>query len=128
MPNPTRPAQQALITDFAPPQGSRSQRLKTVMGMGHPQNQTELQGLVSALEDKDSTIRWLAGSTLVKIGDNETVTMLGAFLAKGPSEEGRQEAKRVLVLISETATDISVKVAAQVIIERNWIFKSEEWS
>jgi HEAT repeat protein len=57
--------QPALVTDFSPPKGNRVQRLKTVMGLGQPKNQAELQALVGALADEDDNIRWLAASYLV---------------------------------------------------------------
>jgi HEAT repeat protein len=48
--------------------GVRAQRLKAIMALGRPKNQAELQTLVGALTDEDGNIRWLAGSSLARLG------------------------------------------------------------
>lgn len=112
-PTPPLSVQPALITDFSPPKGGRSQRLKTVMGLGQPQNQAELQALVGALADEDDSIRWLAGSSLTRLGGLAVVNMLAAFLRSRPGETARQEALKVLGLIADTDEDEGVRTAAQ---------------
>ncbi|HRQ40093.1 MAG TPA: N-6 DNA methylase [Chloroflexota bacterium] len=111
--NVSAASQPTLLTDFSPPQGSRSQRLKTVMGLGQPKNQAELQALVGALGDADENIRWLAGSSLARLGGLATVQMLAAFLHSQPGETAQQEAVRVLELIADTDEDEAVRTAAQ---------------
>jgi hypothetical protein len=112
-PKPTLPAQPTLLTDFSPPQGSRTQRLKTVMGLGQPKNQAELQALVGALADEDSNIRWLAGSSLVRIRGLAVVNMLAAFLQSDPGDTACREAVKVLGLIADTDEDEGVRTAAR---------------
>lgn len=117
-PTPTLSVQPALITDFSPPKGGRSQRLKTVMSLGQPKNQAELQALVGALADEDSSIRWLAGSSLTRLGGLAVVNMLAAFLASRPGETARQEALKVLELIADTDEDEGVRAAAQALADK----------
>ncbi len=112
-PTPSLSVQPALITDFSPPKGGRSQRLKTVMGLGQPKNQAELQALVGALADEDSSIRWLAGSSLTRLGGLAVVNMLAAFLQSRPGETARQEALKVLELIADTDGDERVQERAR---------------
>lgn len=112
-PTPSLSVQPALITDFSPPKGGRSQRLKTVMGLGQPKNQAELQALVGALADEDSSIRWLAGSSLTRLGGLAVVNMLAAFLQSRPGETARQEALKVLELIADTDVDERVQDSAR---------------
>ncbi len=103
------PAQPPLIADFSPPTGGRSQRLKIVMGLGQPKNQAQLQTLVGALADEDSNIRWLAGSSLARLGGPAVVNMLAAFLKTKPGETAVEEAVKVLGLIADTAEDTQVQ-------------------
>ncbi len=112
-PTPSLIAQPALITDFAPPKGSRSQRLKIVMALGQPKNQAELQALAGALTDEDDSIRWLAGSSLTRLGGLAVVNMLAAFLQSRPGETATQEALKVLGLIADTDPDASVQELAR---------------
>jgi len=112
-PAPPLSVQPALITDFSPPKGSRSQRLKTVMGLGQPKNQAELQALVGALADEDDSIRWLAGSSLTRLGGLAVVNMLTAFLQIGPGNTASQEALKVLGLIADTDGDERVQDSAR---------------
>lgn len=112
-PTPSLTAQPTLITDFSPPKGSRAQRLRTVMGLGQPKNQAELQALVGALADEDDSIRWLAGSSLTRLGGLAVVNMLAAFLQSRPGETARQEALKVLELIADTDEDEGVQESAR---------------
>lgn len=113
-PTPSLTAQPALITDdFSPPKGGRSQRLRTVMSLGQPKSQAELQALVGALADEDDSIRWLAGSSLTRLGGLAVVNMLAAFLQSRPGETARQEALKVLELIADTDVDERVQDSAR---------------
>lgn len=112
-PTPSLTAQPTLITDFSPPKGSRAQRLRTVMGLGQLKNQAELQALVGALADEDDSIRWLAGSSLTRLGGLAVVNMLAAFLQSRPGETARQEALKVLELIADTDVDERVQESAR---------------
>ncbi len=120
-PTPSLAAQPApgltAIGDFSPPTGSRAQRLRTVMGLGQPKNQAELQALVGALADEDESIRWLAGSSLARLGGTAVVQMLAAFLRSQPGATAVQEARRVLELIADTDEDEAVRTAVQALTD-----------
>lgn len=117
-PTPSLATQPALITDFSPPKGSRAQRLRTVMSLGQPKSQAELQALVGALADEDDSIRWLAGSSLTRLGGLAVVNMLAAFLQSELGDTPRQEALKVLGLIADTHEDESVRTAAHVLANK----------
>ena len=102
-------AQPALVTEFTPPAGGYGQRLKRVMALGNPKNQAELAELVAALGDENGNIRWLAGSSLTKIGGLAAVNLLAAYLQTNPGETARQESLKVLGLIADTSEDEVVK-------------------
>jgi hypothetical protein len=96
-----QPAQPALVTDFTPPQGSRSQRLKQVMALGdrvkaNRQDAAAIAQLVAALGDSDDSIRWLAGSALGLLGGATVVHTLSAFLKQAETPKARQEAINTL--------------------------------
>lgn len=105
--------QPPLVTDFTPPQGSYPQRLKRVMALGQPQNQAELAELVAALGDENENIRWLAGSTLSRLGSMAVVRLLAAYLQTNPGEPGRAAALKALSLIAETTEDTAVRAAVE---------------
>jgi hypothetical protein len=117
-PTPPLSVQPSLISDFVPPQGSRRQRLRMVMDLGQPQNQAELQMLVGALADEDDSIRWLAGSSLTRLGGLAVVNMLAAFLGSTPGATAEQEAMKVLGLIGDTDEDTAVREAAQALVNK----------
>ena len=118
------PDQPSLIRDFSPPQGNRSQRLKRVMALGQPKNSAELGELAAALGDDDSNIRWLAGSSLVRLRGHAVVQTLAAFLNANPGQPAQAEALKVLSLIADTGEDETVREAARNVIEEiqsaNW--------
>lgn len=99
-----RSIQTSLITtEFNPPTGGYSQRLKRVMALGNSQKQGEVAELVAALGDENGNIRWLAGSSLVRLRGRGVRELLIAYLATEPGEPGESEARRVLELIEEVS-------------------------
>jgi hypothetical protein len=106
-PEAARPTvQPSLITEFAPPEGNRNQRLKAVMALGdrvkaNRQDAAAVSQLVAALGDDDSNIRWLAGSALGLLGGSTVVRTLAAFLEQTETPEARQEALRALQRIAD---------------------------
>ncbi|MBP6472235.1 MAG: HEAT repeat domain-containing protein, partial [Chloroflexi bacterium] len=110
---PALDVQPALVTDFTPPQGGYSLRLKRVMALGQPKNQMELTELIAALGDENGQIRWLAGASLVKVGGTAVVRLLAAYLGTGPDEVAQSEARKVLGMIAETDEDEAVQQAAR---------------
>ena len=95
-----------------------NQRLKQVMALGdrvkgNRQDSAAIAQLVAALGDSDDSIRWLAGSSLARLGGTAVVQMLAAFLRSQPGETAVQEARRVLELIAETDEDETVRQTAQ---------------
>ena len=83
------------------------------MALGQPKNQAELQELIAALGDEDSNIRWLAGSSLARLGEMATVQALAAYLRTQPGDVPTAEVARVLKTIADTAEDEAIKQAAQ---------------
>ncbi|MBE2202521.1 MAG: N-6 DNA methylase [Anaerolinea sp.] len=110
---PALSAQPAPVTEFTPPAGGYAQRLKRVMALGQPQNQMELTELIAALGDENSNIRWLAGSSLVKMGGTAVVKLLAAYLGTQPGAVGRDEALKVLALIGEMSEDEALRQAVK---------------
>jgi hypothetical protein len=106
-------AQPTLVTDFTPPAGGYGQRLKRVMALGQPKNQADLAELIAALGDENDNIRWLAGSSLARLGGLAVVKLLAAYLAANPGATSRAEAVKVLGLIADTAEDEAVQAAAR---------------
>lgn len=80
---------------------------------GNRQDSAAIAQLVAALGDSDDSIRWLAGSSLARLGGTAVVQMLAAFLRSQPGETAVQEARRVLELIAETDEDETVRQTAQ---------------
>ena len=111
------PDQPSLITNFSPPQSNRNQRLKLVMALGQSKNSAEFGELATALGDEDSNIRWLAGSSLVRLRGHAVVQTLAAFLDTNPGDPAQEEAIKVLSLIAETDEDETVREAARIIRE-----------
>lgn len=77
-----------------------------------------MQALVGALADEDDSIRWLAGSSLTRLGGLAVVNMLAAFLQSELGDTPRQEALKVLGLIADTHEDESVRTAAHVLANK----------
>lgn len=110
--------QPALVTEFTPPAGESGQRLKRVMALGSPKNQAELAELIAALGDENANIRWLAGSSLTKLGGLVVVNLLAAYLQTNPGEVARQESLRVLGLIGEMSEDEQIRAEVQFILRK----------
>lgn len=71
-----------LISDFRSSKGNRNQRLKRVMALARPKNSAELGEQVAALGDEDNNIRWLAGSSLVRLWGTAVVQAHGGFVTQ----------------------------------------------
>ncbi len=72
--------------------------------------------LVAFLADADSSIRWLAGSSLVQRANSDTVAAIAAFITGAEPERvtaAKPEIQRVLGLITETAENEKAQAAAQ---------------
>lgn len=114
---PTTHAKQQPLLDVAPaPTGPRPRRLKEAMALGKDSSPTATRELVAFLADEDSSIRWLAGSSLVQRANSDVVTALTAFLDRAEPERiavAKPEIQRVLGLIAETAESEAVRQAAQ---------------
>lgn len=110
---PSLDEQPALVTDFTPPSGSYSQRLKRIMALAQPKNQVELTELIAALGDENDNIRWLAGSALTKLGGLPVIRLLAAYLQTNPGAMAPAEVLRVLKLIGEMSEDDEVKTAVE---------------
>jgi superfamily II DNA or RNA helicase len=78
------------------PKGSRTERRERTLELGKLGSPAAVQQLIALLSDPDDTIRWLAGSSLVEIGDSHTVSTLLAFLNVKAGPEARQKAVKVL--------------------------------
>ena len=111
------PDQPSLVSNFTPPLGNRSLRLKRVMDLGQPKNSAELGELAAALGDEDSNIRWLVGSSLVRLRGPAVVQTLAAFPNTNPSQPTQEESIRVLSPIAETDDDEMVRDAARAVVE-----------
>jgi HEAT repeat protein len=72
--------------------------------------------LVAFLADEDSSIRWLAGSTLAQRADAAGVVAAIAAFARGAEAErvavARPELARVLEMVGEMAEEESIRAAA----------------
>ncbi|MBN1315754.1 MAG: HEAT repeat domain-containing protein [Anaerolineales bacterium] len=88
---------------------SRTDRRKRVLGLGKRRSPSAVQELVSFLSDPDDTIRWLAGSSLVKIGDSYTISTLLAFLNNKATPEARQQAVKVLGQIGASQARLALE-------------------
>ena len=66
-------------------------------------SQGDLAELVAPLGDENANIRWLAGSSLTKIGGLVVVNLLGAYLQSNPGDTARGEALRVLGYLRDKA-------------------------
>jgi len=87
--------------------------MKRVMALGQPKTQAELQELVAALVDENSNLRWLAGSSLARLGEMATVQVLAAYVQTKPAEVAMVQVRKILGLIAETADDEAVRDAAR---------------
>lgn len=120
-----RPEQPALVADFTPPQGSRSQRLKQVMALGdrvksNRQDAAGIAQLVAALGDEDESIRWLASSALGLLGGATVVHTLAAFLEQAETPEAREEAIKALQrIVDNPREDEEVRKMAESAKEKN---------
>ena len=114
---PTTHATQQPLLDVAPaPSGPRSRRLKQAMALGKDSSPAATRELVAFLADKDSNIRWLAGSSLVQRANSDVVAAIATFLDGAEAARvavARPEIQRVLGLIAETAENEAVRQAAQ---------------
>ena len=113
---PALSAQPALVTEFTPPAGGYAQRLKRVMALGQPKNQAELAELIAALGDENANIRWLAGSSLAKIGGLAVINLLAAYLQTQPNDTAQEQARKTLEMIAETSEEADVKAAAKEVL------------
>ena len=89
------------------------------MALGQPKNGAELAELAAALGDEDGNIRWLAGSSLVRLRGPAVVATLAAYLETGLGEPAQAEAIKVLGLIADTAEEEAVREAAHAIVENS---------
>ena len=115
---PDLSAQPTLVTEFTPPAGGYAQRLKRVMALGQPKNQAELAELIAALGDENNNIRWLAGSSLTKLGGLTVVNLLARYLETEPGDKAQDQALKVLQMIAETDEDEAVQAASQEVTGR----------
>jgi hypothetical protein len=69
------------------------------------------------MNDTDDNIRWLAGSSLARLGGLPVVNMLAAYLQTDPGPTARSEAHKVLGLIADTSEDTAVRAAARKVRE-----------
>ncbi len=113
---------QQTLTAVMPPSGeTRPERLKRAKALGQDQSPLATRELVAFLADEDSSVRWLASSSLVQRAGEDTVAAIAAFLTHAEPERAnraRPEALRILGLIADTAEEESVRQAAREIIER----------
>lgn len=113
---PAHASQQPLLAVMPAPSGPRSRRLKQAMSLGKESTPTATRELVAFLADEDSSIRWLAGSSLVQRANSDVVAAIASFLdgaEAGRVAVARPEIQRVLGLIAETAESEAVRQAAQ---------------
>jgi hypothetical protein len=78
-------------------------RTKRVMALGSSEKQGEVVELVVALGDENANIRWLAGSSLVRLRGQGVKALLFAYLATDPGEPDQSEGRRILDLIEEVS-------------------------
>lgn len=82
------------------------------MELGKDHSTLATRELVAFLADDDSSIRWLAGSSLVQRASPDVVMAISAFLDGAEPERIERalpEVKRVLRLIADTAEDENVR-------------------
>lgn len=115
-PAPAHASQQPLLAVMPAPGGPRSRRLKQAMALGKESSPTATRELVAFLADEDSSIRWLAGSSLVQRANSDVVAAIAAFLEGAEPERvtiAKPEIQRVLGLIAETAENEAVQNSAK---------------
>ena len=88
------------------------------MALGQPRNSREFGEFAAVLGDDDRNIRWLAGSSLVRLRGNAVVQTLAAFLNTNPGQPVQAEAIKVLSLIAETDEDEIIRDAARSILDQ----------
>jgi hypothetical protein len=121
--------QQPLLAVAPAPTGPRARRLKRAMALGKDPSPAATRELVAFLADEDSSIRWLAGSSLVQRASRDVVAAMAAFLEGAEPERveaARPEMQRVLGLIGETAEGDAVRASAQHLLARTRAGKGEE--
>jgi HEAT repeat protein len=99
------------------------------MALGKDPSPAATRELVAFLADEDSSIRWLAGSSLVQRASRDVVAAMAAFLEGAEPERveaARPEMQRVLGLIGETAEGDAVRASAQHLLARTRAGKGEE--
>lgn len=111
-PKPDLSAQPALVTEFTPPSGGYAQRLKRVMALGQPKTKAELVELIAALGDGNANIRWLAGSSLARLGGLTVVNLLARYLETEPGNKAQVQVLKTLQMIADTDEDKAVQTAA----------------
>lgn len=114
---------QQTLTAVMPPSGeSRPERLKRAKALGQDQSPLATRELVAFLADEDSSVRWLASSSLVQRAGEDTVSAIAAFLTHAEPERvnrARPEALRILALIADTAEQESVREAAREAMDKH---------
>ena len=103
------------------PIGPRNVRLRRAMELGKDISAAATAELVAFLADEDSSIRWLAGSSLAQRSDAAgVVAAIEAFVRAAEAKRlavAREEMRRVLEMIMDAAEDEAAREAAGRVLE-----------
>ncbi len=89
-----------LLTNTSTDPHSLANRMRRVKEWAQQGDDAAISGLISALDDSVSSIRYLARSALVNRGGAEVGKALRAYLDGNPTPEGAQEAQQALDYLS----------------------------